>query len=197
MADNSFNNTVESLFKGMDSFITTKTVVGDAIHIGDTIILPLVDVSFGVAAGAFSQEKKNNGAGGMGGKINPSAVLVIQNGVTKLVNIKNQDGMTKILDMVPDFINKFTSGKDTDDIIDDVVSDDTDNEKKKQNHIKPGEHILEMIYAFLVGKMKRVWGYTLFWMGIGMLIMFFVGGGLLGVLLIAGTMLVSYLLFSC
>ena len=116
MADNSFNNTVESLFKGMDSFITTKTVVGDAIHIGDTIILPLVDVSFGVAAGA------------MGGKINPSAVLVIQNGVTKLVNIKNQDGMTKILDMVPDFINKFTSGKDTDDIIDDVVSDDTDNE---------------------------------------------------------------------
>lgn len=128
MADNSFNNTVESLFKGMDSFITTKTVVGDAIHIGDTIILPLVDVSFGVAAGAFSQEKKNNGAGGMGGKINPSAVLVIQNGVTKLVNIKNQDGMTKILDMVPDFINKFTSGKDTDDIIDDVVSDDTDYE---------------------------------------------------------------------
>ena len=128
MADNSFNNTVESLFKGMDSFITTKTVVGDAIHIGDTIILPLVDVSFGVAAGAFTQEKKNNGAGGMGGKINPSAVLVIQNGVTKLVNIKNQDGMTKILDMVPDFINKFTSGKDTDDIIDDVVSDDTDNE---------------------------------------------------------------------
>ena len=128
MADNSFNNTVVSIFKGMDSIITSKTVVGDAIHIGDTIILPLVDVSFGVAAGAFSQEKKNNGAGGMGGKINPSAVLVIQNGITKLVNIKNQDRMTKIHDMVPDFINKFTSGKDTDDIIDDVVSDDTDNE---------------------------------------------------------------------
>lgn len=113
MADNNFNTTVESLFKGMDSFITTKTVVGDAIHIGDTIILPLVDVSFGVAAGAFSQDKKNNGAGGMGGKIMPSAVLVIQNGTTKLVNIKNQDGLTKILDMVPDFVNKFTSKNDT------------------------------------------------------------------------------------
>lgn len=109
MAENSFNSTVESLFKGMDSFITTKTVVGDAIHIGDTILLPLVDVSFGVAAGAFSQDKKNNGAGGMGGKIMPSAVLVIQNGTTKLVNIKNQDGITKVLDMVPDFVNKFTS----------------------------------------------------------------------------------------
>ena len=109
MQDNNFNSTVQSLFKGMDSFITTKTVVGDAVHIGDTIILPLVEVTFGVGAGAFSQEKKNNAGGGLGGKITPSAVLVIQNGTTKLVNVKNQDGITKILDMVPDFVNKFTS----------------------------------------------------------------------------------------
>ena len=128
MADNSFHTTVESLFKGMDSFITTKTVVGDAIHIGDTIILPLVDVSFGVAAGAFSQEKKNNGAGGMGGKIMPSAVLVIQNGTTKLVNIKNQDGITKILDMVPDFVNKFTSINDV--VSEDSAADQTDDAAK-------------------------------------------------------------------
>ena len=128
MADNSFHTTVESLFKGMDSFITTKTVVGDAIHIGDTIILPLVYVSFGVAAGAFSQEKKNNGAGGMGGKIMPSAVLVIQNGTTKLVNIKNQDGVTKILDMVPDFVNKFTSKNDV--VSEDSAADQTDDAAK-------------------------------------------------------------------
>ena len=51
-AENNFRTTVESLFKGMDSFITTKTVVGEAITVGDTIILPLVDVSFGVGAGA-------------------------------------------------------------------------------------------------------------------------------------------------
>lgn len=113
MADNTFHTTVESLFKGMDSFITTKTVVGEAIHIGDTIILPLVDVSFGVAAGVFEKDKQNNGGGGMGGKIMPSAVLVISNGTTKLVNVKNQDGITKILDMVPDFVNKFTGKGET------------------------------------------------------------------------------------
>lgn len=110
-SENNFQTTVESLFKGMDSFITTKTVVGEAITVGDTIILPLVDVSFAVGAGAFSSEKKNNGGGGMGGKVSPSAVLVISNGMTKLVNIKNQDGLTKILDMVPDFLNKFSEGK--------------------------------------------------------------------------------------
>lgn len=116
-SENNFQSTVESLFKGMDSFITTKTVVGDAIAVGDTILLPLVDVSFGVGAGAFSGEKKNNGGGGMGGKISPSAVLVISNGVTKLVNIRNQDGLTKILDMVPDFLNKISEGKKDPEVI--------------------------------------------------------------------------------
>lgn len=115
MAENNFNQTVESLFKGMDSFLTTKTVVGEAMTFADgTIVLPLVDVSFGVGAGAFAQDenKKNNGGGGMGGKISPSAVLVIQNGTTKLVNVKNQDGLTKLLDMVPDFVSKFTHKDD-------------------------------------------------------------------------------------
>ena len=69
---------------------------------GDTIIVPLVDVSFGVGASAKTEEKKNSGGGGMGGKISPSAVLVISNGTTRLVNVKNQDSVTKILDMDPD-----------------------------------------------------------------------------------------------
>ena len=126
-SNNTFRNTVESLFKGMDSFITTKTVVGDAIHIGDTIILPLVDVSFGVGAGAFAGDKKNNGGGGLAGKMTPCAVLVIQNGTTKLVNIKNQDGVTKILDMVPDFVNKLASrGKK-----DEAATAKLDEESKK------------------------------------------------------------------
>ena len=115
MGENNFNSTVESLFKGMDTFITTKTVIGDAVRFEDgTIVLPLVDVSFGVAAGAFMDEnaKKNNGGGGMGGKIQPSAVLVIKDGNSKLVNVKNQDGLTKVLDMVPDLIDRFTSKKD-------------------------------------------------------------------------------------
>lgn len=129
MAENNFNQTVESLFKGMDSFLTTKTVVGEAMTFADgTIVLPLVDVSFGVGAGAFAQDenKKNNGGGGMGGKISPSAVLVIQNGTTKLVNVKNQDGLTKLLDMVPDFVSKFTH-KD-DDSGNENEKDETENQ---------------------------------------------------------------------
>lgn len=128
---NDFNETVASLFKGMDSFLSAKTVVGEAVHVNDTIILPLVDVTFGVGAGAFAGDKKNNAGGGMGGKMSPSAVLVIQNGATKLVNIKNQDTVTKILDMVPDVVDRIT-GKfgdvKMDDDIDEAISDVTDEE---------------------------------------------------------------------
>ena len=110
--NNKLKGTVEELFRGMDGVISSKTVVGDAIHIGDTIILPLIDVSFGMGAGSFSGEKKEKGGGGLGGKMTPCAVLVIQNGTTKLVNVKNQDGLTKVLDMVPDFVNRFAPGGD-------------------------------------------------------------------------------------
>ena len=44
MADNNFAGVIESLMKGMNAVIGTKTVVGDATQIGDTIILPLVDI---------------------------------------------------------------------------------------------------------------------------------------------------------
>lgn len=110
-----------SLFDGMEGFLTSKTVVGEPIYIKDTIILPLVDVSFGMGAGAFSSDKKDKSGGGIGGKMTPSAVLVIKDGQTKLVNIKNQETIVKLLDMVPDVIDKFTGKNETlEDIVDDL-----------------------------------------------------------------------------
>jgi len=118
MVDNNFNSVMTSLLKGVDSVLSTKTVVGEPINVGETILVPLVDVSFGLGAGAGNQDKKNKGAGGVGGKMSPSAILVIQNGKTKLVNIKQQDGLTKVLDMVPDLVDKFTHKND------DMISDE-------------------------------------------------------------------------
>lgn len=134
MADKeNFQGVVESLLKGMDTVLSTKTVVGEATQVGDTIILPLVDVSFGVGAGAGNNGQKNSasGAGGLGGKMTPSAVLVIKDGSTKLVNIKNQDTVTKILDMIPDIVDKFTKSKEKDDMSDAEVVDIAFPEDKK------------------------------------------------------------------
>ena len=128
MADNKFESSVDALFKGMDGFLTTKTVVGEAVKFDDgTIILPLVDVSFGMGAGAWNKQANGGSGGGMGGRISPSAVVVLKDGHAKLVNIKNQDTVTKVLDMVPDIVDKFTASreekKDLKDKIDSVVKD--------------------------------------------------------------------------
>ena len=113
MAENQFTSTIESLFKGLDQFVTTKTVVGEPVQVGETSIVPLIDVTCGMAAGAFAEggKQKQRGGGGMSAKMSPSAVLIIQGGVTKLVNVKNQDAITKAMDMAPDLINKFLGGK--------------------------------------------------------------------------------------
>lgn len=136
MAENKFDTTVEALFKGMDGFLTTKTVVGDAVKFDDgTIILPLVDVSFGVGAGAWSKHSGAGGSGGgIGGKMTPSSVVVLKDGHAKLVNVKNQDVVTKILDMVPDVIDRFSSSKkekkDLKDKIDEAVGEEESYEEE-------------------------------------------------------------------
>ena len=114
--DNNISSVMEALVKGAETIFTTKTVVGEATRVDDTILIPLVDVSFGIGAGAScnagKDSGKSGGGGGMNGKMSPSAVLLIKNGQTKLVNIKNQDSVTKILDMIPDIVDRFTKPKE-------------------------------------------------------------------------------------
>ena len=113
MAESSFNSVVKSLLDGMEGFLSSKTVVGEPVTVGDTILIPFVDVSFGVGAGTFRGDKKDNGAGGLTGKMTPTAVLVVQNNSTRVVSIKNQDSITKIIDMVPEIMNKITAKKES------------------------------------------------------------------------------------
>ena len=119
--ENKINQDLNGLMHQLENFITTKTVVGEPIHIDQTILVPLIDVSFAAATGSTAsnkfverhKEKEKRvdggvgaGAGGLGAKVMPSAMLVIQNGTTQLINIRNQDSITKLIDMIPGLISK-------------------------------------------------------------------------------------------
>lgn len=121
MKETKFSEVIESLFKGMETVLSTDTVIGEPKQIGDTIIVPIIDVAFGVGANSGSKEKSDIGLGGMGGKITPSAVLVIQGDKIKLVNVKNQETSTKILDMIPDIVDKITTKTKKNDITEEDV----------------------------------------------------------------------------
>lgn len=109
MKQDIFKEAVDSLFEGAHHVLSTKTVVGEPQHVGDAVIIPLVDVSFGMGAGTMGQEKSDNAGGGIGGKLSPSAVLVVQDGVTRVVNVKDMDTMNKVLDFVPGVVSKVNS----------------------------------------------------------------------------------------
>lgn len=63
----------------------------------------------------FLGDKKHNGAGGLGGKVTPSAVLIIHDGTTRLINIATHTGIDKVLDMLPDFVDRFKGKKEDED----------------------------------------------------------------------------------
>ena len=124
-----FNDSVKTLLNGLDGFLTSKSIVGQAVTVNDSVILPLMDIQLGVGAGAYNGNSVGT-SGGMGAKMTPSAVLIIKNdGTARLVNIKNQDTLTRILDMVPDVVEKLThkdpmSDKDISDAVDKIKNDD-------------------------------------------------------------------------
>ena len=122
---NEVGNNLDILFNKMENFISSKTVVGDAVKVGEVTLIPLVDVNVGVAAGAG---EKGQGGGGLGAKIMPSAVIAIYNGNVQLINIKNQDAISKLIDMAPGIVSKLNFGSafgkksdDKDDVEEDVV----------------------------------------------------------------------------
>jgi uncharacterized spore protein YtfJ len=116
---------LEAMFGKMEGFVSTKTVVGEPVTINGIIIIPLVDVSFGLGVGgggtgisdSFKKEEPERKAksgfefsgsgGGMGAKITPSAVLVVINDTVQLVNVKNQESVNKLIDMVPGILSKL------------------------------------------------------------------------------------------
>ena len=106
---NNFNQVLESVMQGAQGVLTSRTVVGEPITVGDTIIIPLSDVSIGVGAGSNGADRKDGGMGGFSAKMTPSAVLVIKNNMTKVVNVKDQTSITHIMDMIPEVIDKIRS----------------------------------------------------------------------------------------
>lgn len=119
MDGNYIKENLESIFQNFKHMISVETVVGEAVHIGDTTLVPFVDVAFGFGTGGFNGAKTENvagkgGGGGGGGKLTPTAVLVIKGERVELFSIKdgNKAGaFEKILNMAPEIIDKMKKDK--------------------------------------------------------------------------------------
>jgi len=122
---------MKDLFNGVDNFIGTRTVVGDPIKVDGATIIPLIDATCGMAVGEYNKNGKSSGAGGMSTKMTVTAILVVQNGYTKLINVKNQDSISKLIDMIPDILNKVTGKNQISDKAVEFAENMSENERKK------------------------------------------------------------------
>ena len=118
MANNfNFSENMSMVFEKLENFLKTKTVVGEPIKIGDTTIVPFVNITFGLGmGGGVGTDDKgmggDGGGGGTGAKIAPTAVLVIQGDKVELLPIKKSGGLDKLLDMVPGIMDKINEKRE-------------------------------------------------------------------------------------
>ncbi|WP_319200423.1 spore germination protein GerW family protein [uncultured Ilyobacter sp.] len=100
---------IDQLFEKFENFIKNKTVIGEPFQIGDITLIPTLSISFGLGSGSeekASSKKYGNGAG-MGGRVMPIAMIVIKNGEISIIPIKKNTGLDKLVDMVPDLMDKI------------------------------------------------------------------------------------------
>ena len=130
--------------------IDVNTIIGEPIEtLEGLIIIPISKVSFGFAAGGsefngetmniYSKKEKEEeiqyklpfgGGAGAGATINPVAFLVVQNGNVKLIPIEHTSYVDRLLDYVPDLIEKVNG------FINKNVQDNNEKTEKIINQIQ-------------------------------------------------------------
>jgi sporulation protein YtfJ len=133
MGEHPIEGLMTTAMDSIKDMVDVNTIVGDAVQAPDgTVIIPISRVAFGFAAGggeynkSFDEKeegkdeedeeseggKSHNGkypfAGGSGAgvSINPVAFMVVGNGQMKLMPVNINSSLDRVLDLVPELVNK-------------------------------------------------------------------------------------------
>lgn len=127
MNEHPIENLMITAMSSIQNMVDVNTIIGEPIEtqVGITII-PISKVSFGFAAGGsefrgetlkeYNKRDKDEeiqyklpfgGGAGAGVSINPVAFLVVQEGNVKLMPVDHDSCLDKILDYVPDLMQKI------------------------------------------------------------------------------------------
>lgn len=134
MSEHPIEGLMNTAMNNLRDMIDVNTIIGDSIETANGIvIIPISKVSFGFAAGGSEfnmstlEETKRSGSeeetkhalpfgggSGAGVHIEPIGFLVITEGSTKMIPVDHCNAIDKLLDYVPDVIDKITQLFDRD-----------------------------------------------------------------------------------
>ena len=151
------NHPIESLMnsamKSLQDMIDVNTIIGDPIETANgVVIIPVSKVSFGFASGGsqFNEEtieeyeKKDKDeehikynlpfGGGTGGgvSINPICFITVQNNNVKLLPVSHSSTIDRLIDFVPDLIEKIDNKMNKNEEIKNDISSIFSKEKKDE-----------------------------------------------------------------
>ena len=127
MSDHPIEGLMLTAMNSIKDMVDVNTIIGEPIQASNnTVIIPISKVSFGFAAGGsefkgetideYNKKDKDEqiqyrlpfgGGAGAGVSINPIAFIVVQSNVVKLLPVDHSNTLDKILDYVPDIIEKM------------------------------------------------------------------------------------------
>ena len=126
MSEHPIEGLMTTAMNSIKDMVDVNTIIGEPIETSNNIvIIPISKVSFGFAAGGsefngetideYKKAEKEEqiqyklpfgGGAGAGVSINPIAFLVIQSDGVKLMPVNHSSSMDKLLDYVPDLLEK-------------------------------------------------------------------------------------------
>lgn len=152
-------NLMMTAMTSLESMVDVNTIVGDSVTSADgTLIIPVSKVCFGFAAGGseFNTNKLNKfaesqnlpfgGGSGAGVHISPMAFLVVKDGNTKLLTMDGVNAVDKLVDLIPDVVNKAgnlleKSIESPKKVLKETTIDKTTNKKVKENDKQKQEEL--------------------------------------------------------
>lgn len=124
---------VKVVMEQIKETVRSETVVGTPVQAEESVIIPVSRVTFGFGAGgADSGETEAQGGMGTGGgaTVEPVAFVVVSKGKAQLLPLKSREAtLTRLIDLVPSFIELFKSMK----------TKDQDSEKEKEKEKEKGK----------------------------------------------------------
>lgn len=113
MSENNIKAIIDVTMEKLRAMVDSDTVLGTPVTVGDTAVIPVSKVAFGLATGGSDFPSKTDkqvfgGGGGAGVSINPMGVLVISGGNVKFVPINNEiTSIDRLLQAAPEILDKI------------------------------------------------------------------------------------------
>lgn len=119
MSDIDVNTVIRNLMENTERMLTTKRVIGEPFQVGNITLIPIMTATVGVGAGGGSGKgpsgetkstgEGTGGGGGLGMRLVPTALVAVVEGELRVFSLGGRGALEKVLDLVPDLIQKVGS----------------------------------------------------------------------------------------